>query len=108
MFPSIPHSLTPLDILEQRIHSQSDPLYEVIHRAEACTTGFGTSRLLPEPKAARVVWAVSLSVETTQLVNGWGAVTGVAAVTQPQLGVVVAVGVTTIEVAGPKQPQLGQ
>ena len=70
-FPSIPHSLAPLDILEQHIHGQSDPLYEVIRRAEACTTGFGASRL-PEPKAAWVVWAVSLSVETTQLVISGG------------------------------------
>ncbi len=66
-FPSILHLLAPLDILERRIPSQSDPLYEVIRRAEACMTGFGAS-CLPEPKAAQVVWAVSLSVETTQLI----------------------------------------
>ncbi len=68
MFPSIPHSLAPLNILEQRIHSQSDPLYKVICHVEACTTGFSASRL-PEPKAAWVVWAVSLSIETTQHVS---------------------------------------
>src|SRR6266702_3667276 len=58
----------PLAILEWHIPSQIDPLYKVICHAEACTTGFNTSHL-PEPKAAWVVWAVSLSIETTQLIN---------------------------------------
>ncbi len=68
MFHSIPHSLVPLAILERHIPSQSNPLYKVIHHVEACTTGFSAS-CLPEPKAAWVVWAVSLSIETTQLIN---------------------------------------
>jgi len=40
--------------------------------------------------------------------DGWGVVTGVVVVRRPQLGVAVADGVTTIEVAGLKRPWLGQ
>ncbi len=69
-FPSLPHSRAPLAILERRIPGQSDPLYEFIRRAKACTTGFGAS-CLPEPKEVQGCWAVSLSVETTRLVSAY-------------------------------------
>src|SRR6266702_2229864 len=56
-FPSVSHSPAPLETLERRVSDNSGALYEVTCHAEARTTGNAPSRL-PEPKAARAVWAV--------------------------------------------------